>query len=172
MAEVQQDYLTLGGSVFYRLIQRAFPKWFKFNSIYVMQPMYLPKMNMEIFKQFGTIDQYSFDAPALPPNTTVFSTQAAISHVIDDKKNFRFGYIDKLPDSLSADFMTLGDCTSNKGNHAELAAQVRDHGGFGMFSKSIELKMRKVLAREAYKLRDLYQVDMTKEWALCPNRLT
>lgn len=171
MAEVQQDYLTLGGSVFYRLIQRAFPKWFKFNSIYVMQPMYLPRMNMEIFKQFGTIDQYSLDAPALPPSTTVLGTQAAISHVINDQKNFRFAYTDKLPDSLFADFMTLGDCTRNEGNHAKLAAQVREYGGFGLLSKEIELKMRKVLAREAYRLRDLYQVDMTKEWACYPNRL-
>lgn len=163
MAEVKQDYLTLGGSVFYRLIQRAFPKWFKFNSIYVMQPMYLPSMNIEIFKKFKTIDQYSLDPPAPPPKTTVLHTKEAISLIINNQKNFKVCYSNKLPDSASADFMICGDCAANKGNHAKLSAQVTQHGGYGIFSKNIELTMRKVLAREAYKLKDLYQVDMTKE---------
>lgn len=29
MAEIKQNYQTLGGSMLYRLIHRAFPKWFK-----------------------------------------------------------------------------------------------------------------------------------------------
>ncbi|KAL9120964.1 MAG: hypothetical protein Q9187_002483, partial [Circinaria calcarea] len=165
MAEVQQDYLTLGGSVFYRLIQRAFPKWFKFNSVYVMQPMYLPSMNVEIFKEFKTIDQYSLDPPAPPPKATVLHTKEAIGLVINDQKNFKVSYSNKLPDSASADFMICGDCAANKANHTKLSTQVTQHGGYGIFSKTIELTMRKVLAREAYKLKDLYQVDMTKDVA-------
>lgn len=164
MAEVQQDYETLGGSVFHRLINRAFPKWFKFNSIYAMQPMYTPKMNQEIYKKFGTIGQYSLDPPAAPPKVTALNTQAAISSFVKDQENFRVAYGTKLPDLIFSDFMICGDVPSNKENHSFMGSRFTTcPGGLGLFSKSIESTMRKVLAREAYKLKDIYQVDMTKE---------
>ncbi len=164
MAEVQQDYDILGGSVLYRLLQRGFPKWFKFNSIYVMQPMYLPKMNIEIAKQFGTIDRYSLDPPATPPKVTVLSTQAAISVVVKDAKNFKVSYDNKLADSASADFLLYGSFAADRKNQSILEARVKNSGGLDLFSKTIESKFREILAREAYKLRDLYQVDFTKEY--------
>jgi hypothetical protein len=47
MAEVQREYDTLAESNFHRLIQRSFSMQSKFNFIYVMQPIYLPKGNKE-----------------------------------------------------------------------------------------------------------------------------
>ena len=129
-----------------------------------MQPMYTPKMNIEIAKQFKTMDQFSVDPPATPPKTTVLGTQAAISVITNDQKTFKASYLNKLPDNASADFMLCGDCSMNRTNHTKLDVRVKGFpGGLDMFSKCIEATMRKVLTREAYKLKDLYQVDMTKE---------
>ena len=48
MHEVTSDPKILKGSVFHRLFQRAFPGYFKYNSIYLWQPLYTPAKNMEL----------------------------------------------------------------------------------------------------------------------------
>lgn len=101
----------------YRLIHRAFQNWFKFNSVYVMQPMYLPSMNVEIFKKFGTIDQYSLDPPAPPPKMTILNTHAAISALLNDQANFKVKYGIQLPDLVFPEYMLQGDRPSNTANH-------------------------------------------------------
>lgn len=167
MAEVQQNYETLGGSMLYRLIHRSFPKWFKFNSIYVMQPMYLPSMNQEIAKQFGTIDQYCLDPPAQPPKMTILSTHAAISSVLNDQKNFKVKYGSQLPDLVFPEYMLQGDGAGNRDNHKFVAQRmINGQGGLDLYARSFERAMRKVLAREAYKLGDCFQVDVSKEYSV------
>ena len=164
MAEVQQNYETLGGSMLYRLIQRAFPQWFKFNSVYVMQPMYLPSMNAEIFKKLGTIDQYCLDPPAPPPKLTVLNTQAAISALLNDQANFKVKYGMQLPDLVFPEYMLQGDTSKNTENHQFVAPRLMNvPGGLALYAKSFEDTTRKILARESYKLGNTWQVDMTKE---------
>lgn len=164
MAEVKQDYETLGGSMLYRLIHRAFPKWFKFNSVYVMQPMYLPSMNKEIFEQFKTIKQYSMDPPAPPPKITVLNTHSAISALLNDQANFKVKYGLQLPDLVFPEYMLQGDGPKNTENHKFVAQRIMNvPGGLSLYSKAFEETMRKVLVRESYKLGDRFQVDMTKE---------
>ncbi|KAI4157319.1 MAG: hypothetical protein LQ342_008380 [Letrouitia transgressa] len=166
MAEIKQDYETLGGSMLYRLIHRAFPKWFKFNSVYVMQPMYLPSMNKEIFEQFKTIKQYSMDPPAPPPKITVLNTHAAISALLNDQANFKVKYGLQLPDLVFPEYMLQGDGPKNTENHKFVAQRIMNvPGGLSLYSKAFEETMRKVLVRESYKLGDRFQVDMTKDIA-------
>ena len=165
MAEVKQDYETLGGSMLYRLIQRAVPKWFKFNSIYVMQPMYLPSMNKEIAEEFKTIDQYSLDPPAPPPKTTILNTHAAISALLNDQANFKVKYGIQLPDLVFPEYMLQGDGPANRENHSFVAQRMLNvPGGLDLYAKAFEETTRKILARESYKLGPQYQVDMTKEY--------
>lgn len=165
MAEVKQNYETLGGSMLYRLIQRAVPKWFKFNSIYVMQPMYLPSMNKEIAQQLNTIGQYSLDPPAPPSKTTVLSTYAAISAVLNDQANFKIKYGIQLPDLVFPEYMLSGDGPANRENHAFVVQRIFDvTGGLSLYAKAFEETTRNILARESYKLGPQYQVDITKEW--------
>lgn len=53
MREVTSDPSILKGSVFHRLFQRAFPGYFKYNSIHLWQPFYTPAMNLIIADQQG-----------------------------------------------------------------------------------------------------------------------
>lgn len=164
MAEVQQNYETLGGSMLYRLIHRALPKWFKFNSLYVMQPMYLPSMNKEIAKQFNTLDLYCPDPPAAPPKMTILSSHAAISSLLNDQKNFKVKYGVQLPDLVFADYMLQGDGAANRDNHKFVAQRMMNiPGGLDLYARSFEEKMQNVLKREAYTLGNFFQVDITKE---------
>lgn len=164
MAEVQQNYETLGGSMLYRLIHRAVPKWFKSNSISVMQPMYLPSMNKEIAKEFDTIDQYSLDSPAPPPKVTVLNTHAAISALLNDHASFKVKYGLQSPGVVFPEFMPQGDGPANRENHAFVAPRIMGvPGSLDLYAKAFEDTMRKIFAREAYKLGDVFQVDFIKE---------
>lgn len=164
MAEIKQNYETLGGSMLYRLIHRAFPNWFKFNSVYVMQPMYLPSMNEKIFKEFGTMIQYCLDPPAPPPKLTLLNTHAAITALLDDQANFKVKYGFQLPDLVFPEYMLQGDGPGNRDNHAFVAQRMMNvPTGLELYAKSHYETTRKILAREAYKLGDTFQVDITKE---------
>ena len=148
----------------YRLIHRAFPKWFKFNSVYVMQPMYLPSMNAEIFKKFGTMDQYCLDPPAPPPKVTVLNSHAAISALLNDQANFKVKYGMQLPDLVFPEFMLQGDGRKNTDNRKFVGQRMMNvPGGMDLYAKSFDETTRKILARESYKLGDTFQVDITKE---------
>ena len=148
----------------YRLIHRAFPNWFKFNSVYVMQPMYLPSMNAAIFKELGTINQFCLDPPAPPPKTTVLNTQAAISGLLNDQANFKVKYGWQLPDLVFPDYMLVGDGSKNTANHQFVGQRLMNvPGGLDLYAKSFDDTTRAILARESYKLCDTFQVDMTKE---------
>ncbi len=137
MAEIKQNYKTLGGSMLYRLIHRAFPKWFKFNSVYVMQPMYLPSMNAKIFEEFGTMDQYCLDPPAPPPKVIVLNSHAAISALLDDQANFKVKYGMQLPDLVFSEYMLQGDGRKNRDNHKFVAQRMMNVPmGLELYAKS------------------------------------
>lgn len=72
----------------YRLIQRAVPGWFPFNSLHVMQPMFTRKMNEEIARQFDTISQYTLNDPAPPRKPVPLFKHALIRKVLGDQKSF------------------------------------------------------------------------------------
>ena len=164
MAEIKQNYKTLGGSMLYRLIHRAFPKWFKFNSVYAMQPMYLPSMNKKIFEEFGTMNQYCLDPPALPPKMVVLNSHSAISALLDDQANFKVKYGMQLPDLVFPEFMLQGDGAKNRDNHKFVAQRMMNvPTGLDLYAKFFYETTHKILARESYKLGNRFQVDITKE---------
>ncbi|KAK0508750.1 hypothetical protein JMJ35_009026 [Cladonia borealis] len=166
MAEIKQNYKTLGGSMLYRLIHRAFPKWFKFNSVYVMQPMYLPSMNKKIFEEFGTMDQYCLDPPAPPPKMVVLNSHAAISALLNDQANFKVKYGMQLPDLVFPEYMLQGDGPKNRDNHKFVAQRMMNvPTGLDLYARSFYEATHKILAREAYKLGNTFQVDITKDVA-------
>ena len=72
----------------YRLIQRAVPGWFPFNSLHVMQPMFTKNMNEEIAREFGTIAQYTLDGPSAPRRPVLLTNHALIRKVLKNQRCF------------------------------------------------------------------------------------
>lgn len=67
MHEVTSDPKMLKGSVFHRLFQRAFPGYFKYNSIYLWQPLYTPAKNMELAAEQGYLKDLAETPEDLDP---------------------------------------------------------------------------------------------------------
>lgn len=57
MREVSSDPDTMKGSVFHRLFQRAFPGYFKNNSVHMWQPFYTPAKNLVFAKEQNYLPQ-------------------------------------------------------------------------------------------------------------------
>lgn len=62
MKEVTPDPDVLKGSVFHRLIQRAFPEWFPYDSISFFHPFYTNETNAKLAKAQGYKDVFRFDS--------------------------------------------------------------------------------------------------------------
>lgn len=72
----------------YRLIQRAIPGWFPYNSLHVMQPFFTKAMNKTIAEEIGTIQLYTVADPT-PPRTPVILVQhPIIQKVLKDQQHF------------------------------------------------------------------------------------
>lgn len=87
--ECRYDLNINQGCVFYKLATRAFPNWFKADSIYAHYPMTIPSENRNIMKNLGREQDYSYDRPAfIPPRVNLFSHQNT-KLVLESQKDFK-----------------------------------------------------------------------------------
>ncbi|KAJ5792985.1 uncharacterized protein N7503_008963 [Penicillium pulvis] len=90
--ECRYDLNINQGCVFYKLATRAFPNYYKPDSIYAHYPMTIPSENRNIMKTLGRENDYSYDAPAyIPPRVNLTSHQSAkliLGNQIDFKPAF------------------------------------------------------------------------------------
>lgn len=104
--------------MFYKLIQRAFPGWFPYNSLHVMQPMFTRDTNEKIAKEIGTINLYTKKNPSPPIKPTLLTTHSMVQKVLTDQAAFGVPWLPALNDlfpgkkDFSA-FMLSGDAQSN-----------------------------------------------------------
>ncbi|KAK2798076.1 hypothetical protein FQN51_007895 [Onygenales sp. PD_10] len=173
MAECQQDFGTLGGSMFYKLIQRGLPGWFPYNSLSVMQPMYVPDMNREIATEIGTIGLYTEAAPKKPARRMILVKQSEIRKMLTDPKKFPvpFGkpYDENfLPEKDFSHFMLAGDAPRNRDQRNLYGGLLYGSGELkGLLAKFIQDQTDKFLTGSMYPIgRGTYHVDILKDVAI------
>lgn len=167
ITEVAQDYDTLGGSKMYHLILNAFPSYFKYNSVYAMQPFYTPTESRKIFDKFGKSSLYSFDPPAKIAPPIPILTHAGLKRVLNDQKNFKVPWGESM-EALNNehDFMLAGDLSSNTEQRNLVGDAIYDVTGsrkqFKDYTEEITLKL---LKREVYQLGKVpfNQVDIVRD---------
>lgn len=62
MKEMTLDPDVLKGSVFHRLIQRAFPEWFSYDSVNFFHPFYTAETNAKLIEEQGYKDVFKFES--------------------------------------------------------------------------------------------------------------
>lgn len=172
--EVQQDYQTLGGSMLYKLIQRGLPRWFPYNSIAVMQPMYTKKANEAIAKEIGTFHLYTTDDPKPPPKPVVVASSAAIKQVLDNPKQFVLPWLKPLQAMFTDSkkdiswFMLAGDEQKNFQHRINIKKAIGKlpnlHTAIHEFVDRVGAQL---IEKETFKLREgLYQMDLIRDIAI------
>lgn len=155
--------------MFYKLFQRAFPGWFPYNSLHIMQPMYTRKMNEQIAREIGTIDQYSLDDPAPPPTKVMVTKHSATTKVLKDQANFHVTWAkycnDLIPGKDLSGYMLLGDKPANTSQKDLVKHILYSPREFQQLLSETALSVaRELIESETLSLRnDLHQVDIIRE---------
>jgi hypothetical protein len=173
ISEVAQDYKTLGGSMFYKLIQRAFPGWFPYNSLHVMQPMFTRKMNEQIATEIGTIKLYTKKDPARPVQPTIVTSHAAVRKILTDQNAFVVPWLPALNDLFPGEkdysaFMLAGDSQMNTMQRNLVGDILYGPSEFkNLLSSFVEESAIQYLSAEQFNLGGATeQIDILREYVL------
>jgi hypothetical protein len=114
----------------YILLMRAFPGWYKFNSVYAMFPFSVPEKTREILEKLGTLSLYSFDKPQPPAKPIVFiSNYDACIRVLNDQEHFKMGWGPAIKGLTGGEYMLSGDTKATADQHAQLHKEIMEVGG-------------------------------------------
>jgi len=163
---VQPDLDIAQGGVIYRVLMRAFPGWFEYNSVYALFPFTVPDENKKIFTGLSIDSQFSFKPPAKPKEPTIFSTAKAAMRILGDQKAFKVVWgaaISRLTGGV--DYMLSADLPANTKQRNQVVKALYTDVPKGMdevwdfYTKGTE----KLLRERSYELGDYMQVDAVRD---------
>lgn len=157
----------LWGCVSYKLFLKAFPKHFKYNSIYALFPMTIPSENRKIYESLGMADHFSWERPRREKDRIMVNSYAAVTKVLTNPKDFSIQWKPGFDYIMEAPFMLSGDGPP----YSDIRKFVSDRfykegvdwkGQIRAFYEDITTKL---IREKAYKVvgKDCYQVDAVRE---------
>lgn len=155
--------------MFHKLFQRAFPGWFPYNSLHTTQPMFTRKMNEEIAREIGTIDEYTLDDPSPPPAPIPLAKHSTVTKVLSDQANFRVIWTkylnDMIPGKTYNTYMLGGDQPANTAQRELVSDIMFSPAEFMQLLSQTAISVGKeLLDGEALSLgKGLNQVDIVRE---------
>ena len=183
MKEVSPDNDTLKSSVFHRLLQRAFPEWFPYDSIRFFHPFYTSEQNAEFAKKQGYDSIFKMaasqpipDAPKRKWNvegseprkphkplllTRYDEIKAVLSTGADEIIHPAFTDLSNLPKNVASALSSIrvkGQTTTSKCSPADT----------NIVNEYFAQQMRAIVEREVItvhkdKSKSIFQVDVTRE---------
>ncbi|KAF8249495.1 heme peroxidase [Wilcoxina mikolae CBS 423.85] len=169
--EASSNPNVLQGCVGYKLILKAFPNHFKYNSIYALYPLTIPSENKKIYTALGLGDQFDYERPKFIRPRIPITSYAATKKILCDADNFKvtwgvgFDYIMEAQFMLSGDGAPysnmkkfVGDRFYGQGDSPRIdwKAQIRD------FYRDLTTKL---IRKKAYQITgaNCYQVDAVRD---------
>jgi len=73
----------------YKLLMRAFPGWYRANSVYAMFPFTTVEGNREILQTQGTAKDFDFSEPSFVGPPIPVATWEGVVNVLNDQQNFK-----------------------------------------------------------------------------------
>ena len=68
---------------------RAFPGYYRGNSVYAMFPFTVPDQNYEILKRLGQVNEYDFSRPSFIGPPTPIVTWSGVVSVLSNQDQFK-----------------------------------------------------------------------------------
>lgn len=159
----------------HRLLMRAFPGYYAFNSVYAMYPFSVPNKTRQTLMASGTLSTYSFDSPKKPPfsiatlnSMTYISSYHALIRVLNDHDTFKETWGPAIKELTGTMYMLGWDTPASTGQHVRLHKEIYgvDGSSKAMWNvfESITLDLIK---RKGYQLGyGVVELDAVKEY--CP----
>lgn len=86
MASVNPE--IAGGGVFYKLLHRAYPGFYKGDSVYAMYPLQTPGKMREVLASLGREMDFSYTPPSRLPESRVVNSLKAVTDVLNHPVRF------------------------------------------------------------------------------------
>jgi hypothetical protein len=187
MKEVTPDNDVLKSSVFHRLIQRAFPEWFPYDSIRFFHPFYTAEQNAKLAHQqgyaggfsmtvepsaknwFGKPTAYTYDTsksnPSKPMKPLLLKDWPTIKALLEDRSD-NLIHPARLPSALKdmptniADVLKQGRATSKviQAGDVDVDRKVLMEYFTGLIR---DITKREVIVMDEH--IPVYQIDVTRE---------
>ncbi|OJD23853.1 hypothetical protein ACJ73_04793 [Blastomyces percursus] len=155
-AETHYDLSINEGCMFYKLMLRGLPDYFKPDSIYAHYPMTVPRVNKEIFAKLGRQSHYSWDRPALQPPRIDLTSYISARTILENAKDFRVtweGTFGLFPGSKSFNETQIKAME-------EVFAQDSWRETVKKFYRDIT---QKLLKQNSVKIAGINQIDITRD---------
>jgi hypothetical protein len=153
-----------GGGCLYKVLHRAFPGWFKPNSVYALFPCTVPTENRVIMASLGTEWDYDYDPPSFAPQPTPIVSWKGVTSVLKDQENFKVPWGPHIIDLFDHDFMLGGDQPWNA-NQKKMCWNTfyDDVKGLDQISDFYDTLTTNLIKNNSTKLRDRWQVDIVRD---------
>ena len=191
MKEVTPDNDVLKSSVFHRLLQRAFPEWFPYDSVRFFHPFYTAETNAKFAQEQGYGPEFQFQvqegsrslfsrqAPSVSYDVTLsnakkplkplyLSTYSEVKALLAQKPdrvvNPAFSNAAMLPDKV-------GEVLAGQARYRFIKDNDGNPDKASMTMAYFTNLMREIVKREIIavdKLKPIYQIDVTRELVLPP----
>lgn len=73
----------------YKLLMRAFPGWYRANSVFALYPFTTPEGNKEIFDKLGTSHDLDFNKPTFIGPPKPITTWQGVVNALENQAQFR-----------------------------------------------------------------------------------
>lgn len=175
MAEVTPDNNILKSSIFHRLLQRAFPGWFPYDSIRFFHPFYTGQTNARYAKEQGYASLFDVSGPfegrykiqtpePKKPNKPLYlkkytEIQAVLSKPANEIIHPAFVHAKNLPKKVAEALV----CIQSKGTTTSKKLSDEDVNHIKMYFAK---RTRAIVEREVIvmdKKKRIFQIDITRE---------
>ncbi|KAJ3453403.1 hypothetical protein MRS44_017650 [Fusarium solani] len=162
--EVSSDFDVAGGGVMYKLLMRAFPGWYRSNSVYALYPFTVPEANLEAFKKLGTSQNFDYSKPSFIEQPTPITTWQGVVDVLSDQERFHVPWGNHTFQLTHHDYMLSGDALAN----AEQRQFVKQclyspEKGLEEVRQFYESITATLLRQHGRKIGESYQVDIVRD---------
>ncbi|EAU35794.1 hypothetical protein ATEG_03992 [Aspergillus terreus NIH2624] len=170
--EIQPKDSVDQGHMFHKLVYRAFPNYFKGNSVYAHFPMVVPSENQKILTALGSAEKYSWDKPGFIHPPQFINSHSTCVSILADQETFKVSWGDKIEFLMSnhdkiygKDFMLSGDRLPNAESRKMMGAALYTDQWEEEVKKFYEKITLKLLKKHSYKIAGVNQVDIVRDVA-------
>ncbi|PVH91026.1 heme peroxidase, partial [Periconia macrospinosa] len=165
--EIASDPDVGYGTTIYRLFQRAYPGWYRSNSVYALFPLTIPPENKAILAAKGVEAKYNYDQPRFVPPPTQVLTWKGVRSVLSDQDTFRVPWDARVIKLLDHDWMVSGDKPwSPKQKQICLHALYDPDQGLNQIRDFYDTVTNNLIKTESIKMGDCYQIDLVRDVAI------
>lgn len=154
--ECRYDLNVNQGCVFYKLATRAFPNYYRPDSIYAHYPMTIPSENKVIMKNLGREQDYSYEAPSFMPSRANLSSHQSAKLVLNNPNEFTAPWSSSMEQLFGK-----GDFDAKQQKAMGEAFNTEEFPG--LVKKFYEDVTARLISQNGAKLAKVNQIDITRD---------